>query len=146
MNVYCVDCVCSQLFYLVMTFMNAFDLCLEMATHSSILAWKIPWMEEPGRLQSMGLQRVRHGWVTSLSLSHMGWGVGKSNEPVNVYTEQIFYLVSKNINCKAWLLEEKRSPEKRASPASYSKAAVTDAAPPLPRSLTVPHPPHRQPC
>ena len=32
----------------------------EMATHSSILAWKIPWMEEPGRLQFMGLQRVRH--------------------------------------------------------------------------------------
>ena len=32
----------------------------EMATHSSTLAWKIPWMEEPGRLQSMGLQRVRH--------------------------------------------------------------------------------------
>ena len=32
----------------------------EMATHSSILAWKIPWAEEPGRLQSMGLQRVRH--------------------------------------------------------------------------------------
>ena len=31
----------------------------EMATHSSILAWKIPWAEEPGRLQSMGLQRVR---------------------------------------------------------------------------------------
>ena len=32
----------------------------EMATHSSILAWKIPWTEEPGRLQSMGSQRVRH--------------------------------------------------------------------------------------
>ena len=32
----------------------------EMANHSSILAWKIPWMEDPGRLQSMGLQRVRH--------------------------------------------------------------------------------------
>ena len=32
----------------------------EMATHSSILAWKIPWTEEPGRLQSMELQRVRH--------------------------------------------------------------------------------------
>ena len=31
-----------------------------MATHSSILAWRIPWTEEPGRLQSMGLQRVRH--------------------------------------------------------------------------------------
>ena len=39
----------------------------EMATHSSILAWKIPWMEEPGRLQSMGLQRVGHDWATSLS-------------------------------------------------------------------------------
>ena len=38
----------------------------EMATHSSILAWKIPWMEKPGRLQSMGTQRVRHNWTTSL--------------------------------------------------------------------------------
>ena len=41
----------------------------EMATHSSILAWKIPWTMEPGRLQSMGSQRVGHDWVTSLSLS-----------------------------------------------------------------------------
>ena len=32
----------------------------EMATHSSTIAWKIPWTEEPGRLQSMGSQRVRH--------------------------------------------------------------------------------------
>ena len=32
----------------------------EMATHSSTLVWKIPWMEEPGGIQSMGLQRVRH--------------------------------------------------------------------------------------
>ena len=39
----------------------------EMETHSSILACKIPWMEEPGSLQSMGLQRVRHDWVTSLT-------------------------------------------------------------------------------
>ena len=39
-----------------------------MAPHSSTLAWKIPWMEEPGRLQFMGLRRVRHDWVTSLSL------------------------------------------------------------------------------
>ena len=40
-----------------------------MATHSSTLAWRIPWMEEPGGLQSTGLQRVRHDWATSLSLS-----------------------------------------------------------------------------
>ena len=39
-----------------------------MATHSSTFAWKIPWTEEPGRLQSMGLLRVRHDWVTSFSL------------------------------------------------------------------------------
>ena len=36
----------------------------EMATHSSILAWEIPWTEEPGGLQSMGWQKVRHDWVT----------------------------------------------------------------------------------
>ena len=36
----------------------------EMATHSSILAWKIPWAEKSGGLQSTGLQRVRHGWAT----------------------------------------------------------------------------------
>ena len=39
----------------------------EMAPHSSTLAWKIPWTEEPGRLQSTGSQRVGHDWATSLS-------------------------------------------------------------------------------
>ena len=44
------------------------------APHSSSLAWKIPWTEEPGRLQSMGSLRVRHDWVTSLSLfTFMHW-------------------------------------------------------------------------
>jgi len=38
----------------------------EMATHSSIPAWRIPGTEEPGRLQSMGSERVRHDWATSL--------------------------------------------------------------------------------
>ena len=38
----------------------------EMVTHSSTLAWKTPWTEAPGRLQSMGSQRVRHDWATSL--------------------------------------------------------------------------------
>ena len=36
----------------------------EMATHSNILAWEIPWTEEPGGLQSMKMQRVGHDWVT----------------------------------------------------------------------------------
>ena len=45
-----------------------------MATHSSTLAWEIPWMEEPGRLQSMGSWRVRLDWAISLSLfTFMHW-------------------------------------------------------------------------
>ena len=45
------------------TFTFHFDaLEKEMATHPSVLAWKIPWMEEPGGLPSMGLHRVRHDW------------------------------------------------------------------------------------
>ena len=45
-----------------------------MAPDSSTLAWKIPWMEEPGRLQSMGSQIVGHNWATSLSLfTFMHW-------------------------------------------------------------------------
>ena len=45
-----------------------------MAPHSSTLAWKIPWMEGPGRLQSMGSLRVGHDWATSLSLfTFMHW-------------------------------------------------------------------------
>ena len=44
------------------------------APHSSTLVWKIPWMEEPGRLQLMESQRVRHDWVTSLSCTGEGNG------------------------------------------------------------------------
>ena len=45
-----------------------------MATHSSTLAWRVPWMEEPGRLQSMGSVRVGGDWATSLSLfTFMHW-------------------------------------------------------------------------
>ena len=45
----------------------------EMAIHSSTIAWKIPWTEEPGRLQSMGSQRVRHDWETSLHFTSWMW-------------------------------------------------------------------------
>ena len=41
-----------------------------MATHSSILAWRIPWTEKPGRLQSMGSKRVRHNSVTTHARKH----------------------------------------------------------------------------
>ena len=52
----------------------AYNLEKAMATHSSILVWKIPWMEEPGGLQSMGSLRVVHDWATSLSIfTFMHW-------------------------------------------------------------------------
>ena len=56
----------------------------EMAIHSSTIAWKIPWTEEPGRLQPMGSQRVGLDWATSLSLS-LSWPkmVGGKNSTVN---------------------------------------------------------------
>ena len=41
-----------------------------MATHSSILAWRIPWTEETGEVQSMGSQRVRHTWTTQYYHHH----------------------------------------------------------------------------
>ena len=43
-----------------------------MATHSSVLAWRIPWTEEPGGLQSIGLQTVRHDWATNSDRDIMG--------------------------------------------------------------------------
>ena len=54
-----------------------------MAPHSSTLAWKIPWTEEPGRLQSMGSLRVGHDWETSLSLfTFMHWRRKWQSTPV----------------------------------------------------------------
>ena len=50
-----------------------------LAPHSSTLAWKIPWTEEPGRVQSMGSLRVRHDWATSLSFSLSCIGEGNGN-------------------------------------------------------------------
>ena len=48
----------------------------EMATHSGTLAWKIPWTEKPGRLQSMRSQRVRHDLATSLHFTSNDSGTG----------------------------------------------------------------------
>ena len=50
----------------------------ELATHSSNLAWKIPWAEKAGGLQSMGSQRIRHDRVTEPKLAQSSWGVGRT--------------------------------------------------------------------
>ena len=65
-----------------------------VTTHSSTLAWKIPWMEEPGRLQSMGSRRVRHDWETSLSLfTFMDWRRKWQPTPV---------LLRSLVGCRLW--------------------------------------------
>ena len=57
----------ASFFHLVGTSVFEDPLEKEMAAHSGTIAWKIPWTEEPGRLQSMGSQRIGHNWVTPLS-------------------------------------------------------------------------------
>ena len=71
--------ICSATRYAILFWLLNITLCYNhfsmplydiraMAPHSSTLAWRIPWMEEPGRLQSIGSLRVGHDWATSLSL------------------------------------------------------------------------------
>ena len=64
----------------------------EMATHSSILAWGIPWMEEPGGLQSMGSQRVRHNWASSLHFTSLYVITVVLNFSVQLCTSEQVYL------------------------------------------------------
>ena len=70
----------------------------EMATHST-LAWKIPWTGEPGRLQSMGLLRVRHDWVISLShFTFMHWR--RKWQPTPVFSPEEFQGQRSLVGCR----------------------------------------------
>ena len=65
----------------------------EVATHSSILAWRIPWTEEPGRLESTGSQRVRYDWATSLSLClKCSLGISNFLEEISGLSHSIVFL------------------------------------------------------
>ena len=76
-----------------------------MAPHSSTLAWKIPWMEEPGGLQSMGSQRVGHDWVTSLSIfTFMHWR--RKWQPSPVFLPGESHGWRSLISCSPWDREE----------------------------------------
>ena len=69
----------------------------EMATHSSTFAWKIPWTEKPGRLQSMVSQRVGQDWTTAFSLSHiLTWT--KLNIITHLVIDSFFWLKEKYQN------------------------------------------------
>ena len=74
-----------------------------MANLSSIFAWEIPWIEEPGGLQSMGLQRVWHDWATNTHTDGWegGWGRGgaggRSKEGIYVYIGLIQFVVQQKL-------------------------------------------------
>ena len=72
-----------------------------MAPYSSSLAWKIPWMEEPGGLQSMGLLRVEHDSVTSLSLfTFMHWR--RKWQPIPVFLPGESQEWWSLVGCRLW--------------------------------------------
>jgi len=72
-----------------------------MRTHSSILVWKIPWTEEPGRLQSMGLLEVGHNWETWLSLfTFMHWKRKWQSTPVFLPGESQGW--GRLVGCRLW--------------------------------------------
>ena len=72
-----------------------------MAPHSTTLAWRIPWMEEPGGLQSMGSQRVGHDWATSLSLiTFMHWR--RKWQPTPVFLPGESQRRGSLVGCRLW--------------------------------------------
>ena len=72
-----------------------------MAPHSNTLAWKIPWTEEPGRLQSMGSLRVRHDKVTSLSpFTFMHWR--RKWQPTPVFLPGESQGQGSLVGCRLW--------------------------------------------
>ena len=72
-----------------------------MAPHSSTLAWKIPWMEKPGRLLSMGSLRVGHDWATSLSLfTFMHWR--RKRQPTPVFLPGESQGRGSLVGCRLW--------------------------------------------
>ena len=77
----------------------------EMATHSSILAWRIPWTEEPGRLLCMGLQRAGHDWMTNTFTFH-------------------FHAFMKSVHCYIRMNEYQSSKEMEALKQTQQNASV----------------------
>ena len=72
-----------------------------MAPHSSTPAWRIPWTEEPGRLQSLGLLRVGHDWATSLSLfTFMHWR--RKWQPTSVFLPGESQGRGSLVGCRLW--------------------------------------------
>ena len=91
-----------------------------MAPHSSTLAWKIPWMEEPGRPQSMGSWRVGHDWATSLSLfTFMHWRRKWQPTPVLLPGESQEW--GSLVGCRLWSRTELDTTEVTCSSSSWNR-------------------------
>ena len=90
-----------------------------MATHSSTLAWKLPWMEEPRRLRSMGLQRVGHNWATSLSLfTFMHWR--RKWQPTPVFLPGESQGWRSLVACRLWVAQSQTRLKQLSSSSSSS--------------------------
>ena len=88
-----------------------------MAPHSSTLAWKIPWTEEPGRLQSKGSLRVGHDWTTSLSLfTFMHWR--RKWQPTPVFLPGESQGRGSQVGCRLWGRTESDTTEATAAAAA----------------------------
>ena len=91
-----------------------------MAPHSSTLAWKIPWMEEPSRLQSMGSLRVGHNWATSLSIfTFMHWR--RKWQPTPVFSPGESQGQGSLVGCRLWGRTELETTEETAAAAAALK-------------------------
>ena len=114
LSILCCSCSPSQIYKQFLSFwiMHFYLPCIfavcdtqgpekTMTPHSSTLAWKIPWTEEPGRLQSMGSRRVGHNWVTSLSLfTFMHWR--RKWQPTPVFLPGEFQGQGSLVGCHLW--------------------------------------------
>ena len=123
-----------------------------MATHSSVLAWRIPWMEKPGRLQSMGSHRVRHDWSDLAAAAadlevgaEVGWLPGACYSKCGPWTsrDQKIWRLIRNIMSKPLpdLLDQntgRSSPRICILTSSPSDSDVTKAWEPLSWRMSLP--------
>ena len=95
-----------------------------MATHSSILAGRIPWTEQPGGLQSMGSQRIRHNWATNTFTDiHREKSMWRSTQEENHVKTDDEWCISKSRNSKGCLETTRNSEVRKDSPAQVLEGA-----------------------
>ena len=108
-----------------------------MAPHSSTIAWRIPWMEEHGRLQSMGSRRVRHDWATSLSLfTFMHWR--RKWQPTPMFLPGESQGQRSLVGCRLWGCTESDTTEAASSSSSMRRSVYLHV---FISSRVVPHQP-----